>query len=365
MKSLRSRLLVAIGLILMLTQGVGIFWVWHESEELVELHVIKILAADELVNINFDSIDDDIEERIEKEIEEELWETVAALFLPASMTLALTIVLIFIAISYLTRPLRQLVQKIESKTPYNLSPLQVENASSEVVVLEKSINRLLQRLEQGLESERRFTADVAHELRTPLAGLRLNLELMDGAESVQAQSLIARIDQMMLSIEQLLQLARAGQKLLKGDAQRFDFVQEVITPMQIEWEEGTTPDCTIQWEVPEKMEMVGDSGLLYLLLRNLLENVRSHASESVCTIVRLSEHADTVALEVIDEGAGVSEEKISLLTQRFTRLDQSRKGHGLGLNIVSRIVMAHQGSLEIKNRDDRSGLHVKVQLPQF
>ena len=354
MKSLRGRLLVAIGVILILTQSISIFCVWHESEELIELHVTKILAADD---VSFDSIDDIIQE--------EIVETMTALFLPAAVTVALAMVLIFIAVSYLTRPLRQLVQKIESKTPYNLSPLEVGNASSEVLVVEKSINQLLQRLEQGLENERRFTADVAHELRTPLAGLRLNLELMEGTKDVQAQSLIARIDQMMLSIEQLLQLARAGQKLLKGDAQRFDFVQEVITPMQMEWEEGIAPGCTIQWEVPEKMEMVGDSGLLYLLLRNLLENVRSHASEGESVTVRLFGQNDEVVLEVMDEGAGVSEEKISLLTQRFTRLDQSRKGHGLGLNIVSRIVMAHQGSLEIKNRSDRSGLHVTVQVPQF
>ena len=348
MKSLRGKLLLVIGIILLVAQCISIFWVWHESEELIELHVRKALTAD----ISPDLID--------AFIHEEIMETMAALFLPALTTITLTMVFISVAISRLTKPLRELAEEIESRTSYHLAPLHVENASSELVVVEKSINQLLQRLGQGLENERRFTADVAHELRTPLAGLRLNLELIEESGVMQAQPLISRIDQMMLSIEQLLQLARAGQKLLEGNAQRFDLVQEVIRPMQMEWEEGISAHCALLWETPEQMMMVGDSGLIYLLLRNLLENVRNHAGEEGQATVRLSQRVDLVLLEVLDEGPGVSEDKISVLTQRFTRLDQTHKGHGLGLNIVNRIVMTHQGTLQIKNREDRSGLHVTV-----
>lgn len=354
MSSLRARLLVAISVILLITQSISIVWVWHESEELIELHITKIL--------NEDVINSDV---IEQSIREEIFETMVALFLPAIVTIIIAIVFIWIAISYLTKPLREMAKEIEKRTSYSLSPLHIENTSAELTVVENNINHLFQRVEQGFENERRFTADVAHELRTPLAGLRLNLELIEEQGVIQVQSLITRIDQMMLSIEQLLQLARAGQKLLEGNARRFDVIEEVIVPMQMEWEDGMSSDCPVRWDVPSKIEMVGDSGLIYLLLRNLLENVRKYASNGNLAIVRLCQQENSIVLEVLDEGPGVAEEKLAYLTQRFTRLDQTQKGHGLGLNIVKRIVMTHRGVLEIENRKDCSGLHVTVRLPQF
>lgn len=352
MKSLRGKLLLAIGLILLTTQAISISWVWYESREQIELLVQYALETDA------ESI-----QEIDADIQHEIKETIAALFLPAIVTILVALVLIFIAVSRLTRPLQQLREQIEDKNPYNLEPLAILHASSEINAFVQAINHLLERLESGFENERRFTADVAHELRTPLAGLRLNLELLSQQHVSQANLLIARIDQMMISIEQLLHLARAGQKLLEGNGVRIDLVDDVIAPTRMEWEEDPTSPYPIEWQIPTHAYITGDSGLIYTLLRNLLENARRYAPDGQCAIVRVTQTPSTVALEVLDEGPGVPQDKVSVLTQRFTRLDKTSQGHGLGLNIVTRIVQVHQGTLTIENRSDRSGLHVTVSFP--
>lgn len=349
MKSLRGKLLLCIFLILVVTQSISIVWLWHESKEQIELMAQKAQTQNKHER-----------KEIDDEIEEEIMEAIAALFLPATTSIGLTMLLIFIAVSYFTMPLKLLSSQIRQRTPYNLKPLQLGKSSSEISLVGQTVNQLLVRLDDGLENERRFTADVAHELRTPLAGIRLNLELMLQNGIDQAQPLIERIDQMMISIEQLLQLARAGQKLLEGHGERFDLIAEVITPSQNEWEEDPTSPYPLLIQTPEHAFMTGDSGLIYLMLRNLLENIRRYAPDGQQALIRVSITGHTLALEVLDEGPGVATEKIPLLTQRYTRLDKTIKGHGLGLNIVNRIIQVHNAQLNISNRNDRTGLHICV-----
>lgn len=349
MKSLRGKLLLSIFLILLVTQSISIVWLWHESKEQIELMAEKAQTQNKHER-----------KEIDEEIEEEIIEAIASLFLPATVSTGLTMLLIFFAVSYFTMPLKKLSSQIQQRTPYNLKPLQMGQASSEVSLVGQTVNQLLVRLEDGLENERRFTADVAHELRTPLAGIRLNLELMLQNDIKQAQPLIERIDQMMVSMEQLLQLARAGQKLLEGHGERFDLMAEVITPSQLEWNEDPTSPYPLVIEAPEQAFMTGDSGLIYLMVRNLLENIRRYAPEGQQAIIRVRVTGPTLTLEVLDEGPGVAPEKIPLLTQRYTRLDKTIKGHGLGLNIVNRIIQVHNAQLDISNRSDQTGLHIRV-----
>lgn len=349
MKSLRAKLLVSIFFILLITQSISALWLWHESEEQIELIAEKIHTS------NLKNLKD-----IEEEIEEEVQEAIVALFLPSSICISLALLMIYIAVTRLTRPLKKLTQQIEERTPYNLKPLVGTNASTEIMLVTQTVNQLLARLEEGLENERRFTADVAHELRTPLAGVRLNLELLQQSGINDAQALIDRMDQMMASIEQLLQLSRVGQKLLEGKGKRFDLIAEVIAPAQIEWEDDPTSPYPLVIDAPSEVFIGGDSGLIYLLLRNLLENIRRYASEGSEAMIRITQKKNAVQLEVIDEGPGVSETKLPVLTQRYTRLDKTIKGHGLGLNIVNRIVLVHRAKLDISNRIDRPGLHIKI-----
>ncbi|MQK22249.1 two-component sensor histidine kinase, partial [Escherichia coli] len=106
----------------------------------------------------------------------------------------------------------------------------------EVTAVTTAINQLVSRLNLTLDRERLFTADVAHELRTPLAGLRLHLELMAKVHHVEVGQLIQRLDQMTNSISQLLQLARVGQSFSAGSYQRVLLKEDVVEPIRGELE---------------------------------------------------------------------------------------------------------------------------------
>lgn len=344
--SLRRKLLLAIGCIMLVTQIIITLWVWHESQEQV-----TIVLGESLVS------------RAQNElIQHELDETVVALLAPALLMILLSLGVIFVTINRLTRPLSELTQQLETRSSTRLQPLSSTAASKEVKAITIRLNQLFERIEIGLENERRFTADVAHELRTPLAGLRLNLELVNLEALPEKTLLINRIDQMMVSIEQLLQLARVGQRLRTGQEQAFDFIDEVVTPLQNELFDDVFPH-PLRWDIPEHLLLIGDSGLLYLLLRNLLENVRHYAANGAETVVSLTHNSDgQVVLTVTDNGPGVPSDQLAVISQRFSRLDQTRSGYGLGLSIVERICQVHQAQLSLTNRVDTHGLVVTVQF---
>lgn len=351
MKTLRARLLLAIGLILVFTQSISVAWVWHETRAEIELLVRLGLTTDAHEY-----------QQLISHMGHEARESMAALLVPSLISIIVAIIFIYFAISALTKPLRTLQSEIEQRTAQHLQPLAVAHATSEVNAVVLTLNQLLHRVEQSLDNERHFTADIAHELRTPLAGVRLNLELLAAKTPDEIEPLLNRLDLMMASIEQLLQLSRTSQRLLKGEGKTVDVMEEVIIPMQMEWSDnGNTPP--VIWEIQAHPKVLGDSALVYLVLRNLLENVRRYAANSQYAIVRLSEKDKHTMLEVIDEGPGVIEQDLSRLTQRFTRLDETKNGYGLGLSIVQRIVQIHQATITIKNRTDRSGLHITIIFP--
>lgn len=348
MVSLRWRLLLSIGLILLVTQLVSAIWVWHESQEQISILVDTTLHTHERNEM----------------IEHELDETIAALLLPVLCMLGITLVLVLWAVNWVTRPLEVLTRQLEARSVYNLSALQIAARSQEVVAVVNTLNRLFTRLEQSIQHERLFTADVAHELRTPLAGLRLHLELLREQETEDIDPLIVRIDQMMLSIEQLLLLARTGQRFMAGQYHRVDLVTDVLVPMQMEVEDGVgLYPKNIHWQLPQTAHVMGDASLLYLLVRNLLENSGRHAdSEGETSVILTQSTEDVWELEVRDEGPGIDEVELPAMTEPFRRLDHNKAGSGLGLNIVARIVYMHQAQMTVRNRDDRSGLSVCIQF---
>jgi len=393
MISMRRRLLLMLALILLVTQLISAFWLWHESQEQISFLVDETLSA---------------KVRTER-VDTEIAEAIASLLAPSLIMMVVTLLASFWAISWIIRPLNQLQQRLEKRSADNLTPLPITSDSQEMVAVTNALNQLFSRLDNTIQQERLFTADAAHELRTPLAGIRLHLELMEKQGVKGSQALIARIDQLMHTVEQLLMLSRAGQDFASGHYQHFDWVADVIQPLREELDEMTAQrGQTLDWQLPAVAAVNGDPVLLRLLLRNLVENAHRYGPEGGAIQVRLTPqdsgylvaavNGDPVLLrlllrnlvenahrygpeggaiqvrltsqdsgyllQVIDDGPGIKEEMVGELTQAFRRMDQRYGGSGLGLNIVIRIAQLHQGRLTLENRRDARGLNAQCWLPE-
>lgn len=284
-----------------------------------------------------------------------------------ALTLFIILILIgaLLSIRYVTQrlliPFERLSEELSQRSSLNLTPIELPTPSKEMAMMVLKVNQLLQNIGQRIEYEKAFTADVAHELRTPLAGMRLTLELME--EQPETQLLINRIDDLLITIERLLQFSRASYQLHLENVAEFDLIQTVIEPLLAEYQPHFPHPLKVS--VPARLMMRGDASLIYLLLKNLLDNIRFYATDGEYSeIIARAENGD-ILLEVKDRGPGIPREEKERLKARFHRADRSRQGFGLGLHIVEKIVLAHHGEIRFLERDDHlSGLQIRILFPQ-
>ena len=348
MNSMRWRLIAILAFILLFFQIASILWLWHESQEQIAFLVNQALS---------NSVSD-------ARIKTEIREAIASLLIPSAVMVSCILFFSFWAITWITRPLENLRTSLAHRSPSNLSPVPDFSRMEEIVAVTSGLNQLLARLDNQLQQERLFTADAAHELRTPLAGIKLHLELMVNQGVMQAPMLLQRTDQLMHTIEQLLMLARAGQALVSGHYQTLNWSDDIISPLRMEMDElAVQRQQTISWPAKSACNTQGDAILLRLMLRNLLENACRYGPEQSVIQLSLSEQAEGVVLRISDQGPGIAEQHRQNLTEPFRRLDRRYGGSGLGLNIVQRIIHLHQGSLTLDNCQQSGGLLASCWFP--
>lgn len=343
MNSMRRRLMVLLAVILLFFQLISVVWLWHESREQIGFLVNETLSA----------------KSRNQHVEKEIREAIASLLVPSLVMIGFTLLFSFWAITWITRPLNQLRNSLANRSADNLTPLPVYSEMLEIGAVTTSLNQLLARLDHTLQQERLFTADAAHELRTPLAGIRLHLELMVASGTPQAAPLIERIDQLMHTVEQLLMLARAGQAMASGHYDTCDWSSAVLAPLALEHD---TKAHTLIWPPESTLQVEGDAVLLRLMLRNLLENAARYSPEGSVIEVKLEAHNNGTTVSVLDQGPGIDEAHRQSITEPFRRLDQRYGGSGLGLSIVQRILQLHRGTLHLENRP-AGGLAISCWLP--
>lgn len=351
--TMRHRLLLTIGTILVVCQLISVFWLWHESKEQIQLLVASAIEG----------------HNNQKHVEHEVREAVASLLIPSLLIVGLALYISLVAVRKITRPLSNLQTELESRTPDNLQPITLTESVPEVTAVTTAINQLVSRLNLTLDRERLFTADVAHELRTPLAGLRLHLELMAKVHHVEVGQLIQRLDQMTNSISQLLQLARVGQSFSAGSYQRVLLKEDVVEPIRGELESMLEQrQQTLALALPEgddakDVVVSGDATLLRVVLRNLVEN--AHRYSPAGSKIKIAIQAGTTpVMAVEDEGPGIDEAKSGELSKVFVRMDSRYGGIGLGLSIVTRIVQLHDAQFFLHNRQPGPGVRGWIQFPK-
>ena len=289
--------------------------------------------------------------------------------LPDLIGLPLLALLIWLAVGWGLRPLEQIAQLLKSRDPDNLSPLLLAPLPLELEPVAASLNRLLQQVRQLIEREKRFIADAAHELRTPLAVLRIHaqnaLQTHDETDRAQAlEQLIAGVDRTTRVVAQLLTLARLEPNAQQLRMQPLDLSTLVrdtlaeLTPLAITREQELTLDAA----EGEDFSLIGDAASLATLLQNLVGNALEYTPAGGQIQVRLEPRADNLIVEVADSGRGVPAELRPQLFQRFFRQGEGQ-GAGLGLSIVARIAELHGADVELLD-SPLGGLRVSVHLPR-
>lgn len=262
-----------------------------------------------------------------------------------------------------------IARQIASRDPQQLQPLHPAAAPEEIRTLLEALNGLFQRVEHTLESERRFTADAAHELRTPLAALQAQLQVAQRARDDderdrslnQLQRGLTRAAHL---VDQMLHLARLDPESGLPDPQTVDLARLAeeacadigpqILAKNIEFDLTATPDS----------QVTGQAEWLRVLIRNLVDNAVRYTPEGGQVRVDVTRKKAFVTLSVADSGPGIPLEERESVLRRFHRLNQGNQpGSGLGLAIVARITELHGATLKLDTSITPKGLLVTVQFP--
>jgi two-component system OmpR family sensor kinase/two-component system sensor histidine kinase BaeS len=245
-----------------------------------------------------------------------------------------------------------------------------ERGAGEFGRLTRSFNRMVSELERADQQRRNLTADVAHELRTPLHIIQGNLEgIADGvyeADEEQIDRLIGETRQLSRLVEDLrtLSLAEAGQLPLQMEQVDVrELLADVATSFSGQAEIGGV-DLQYSFNGKEDFVIQGDAGRLYQVLSNLAANALDHTPAGG----KISMHAvpvqDGVEIEVADNGRGISAEDLPFIFDRFWSGDSSRQsGSGLGLAIAQQLVKAHGGQISVESHLNE-GTTFTLDLPQ-
>ena len=297
-------------------------------------------------------------------------EIVKGVMLPQFVVLPLAVLLVWLALVQAIKPLNRLEERIRARNPDDLSPLDVEAVPMEVTPLVESVNDLLLRLTDSIATQKRFLADAAHQLKTPLAGLRMQADLAqrEGASAEDLKQSLRQIGRSSIrathTVNQLLSLARAesSSKLLAHqscDVARLtmdvirDCVPHAMDKAIDVGYEGAQPGAaggTVQ----------GNPTLLKEMVRNLVDNAinytpsRADKPGIITARVQIGAAGEGLTLQVEDSGPGIPEAERELVFQPFYRaLGNEADGSGLGLPIVLEIARQHRA--EVRLADSRPG----------
>ena len=293
-------------------------------------------------------------------------EIIKGVMLPQFVILPMAVLLVWLALVQAIRPLNQLEERIRARKPDDLSPLDIEAVPLEVAPLVSSVNDLLMRLKDSITTQKRFLADAAHQLKTPLAGLRMQADLAqrEGANADELKQSLRLIGRSSIrathTVNQLLALARAessGTAMIRQPCDLAALTMEVVqecVPRALEKRidlgyEGAQPGAV-------GVLLDGNPTLLQELVRNLVDNAINYTPSTpdkpgVITVRVLADtFGKALVLQVEDSGPGIPLAERDLVFQPFYRaLGTETDGSGLGLPIVLEIAQQHQATVTVED----------------
>jgi two-component system OmpR family sensor kinase len=290
--------------------------------------------------------------------------------LPSLAWVPLLMMLVWWVVSLSLAPVRRVQRQVAARQPDELGALAEDHLPDEIRPLVQELNLLFGRVTQAFEAQKHFVADAAHELRTPLAALKLQVQTLrratdDASRELAISRLNAGIDRATRLIEQLLVLARqqsggdaAGEPVLLDLASTVQTVVAELAPA------SEAKQLSLQSTDLAPCQVRGHPEALHILVRNLLDNAIKYTPPGGTVQVMLQTVAGQAVLRVEDSGPGISPEDRSRVLDRFYRVAGSQVGgSGLGLAIVKAIADMHHAQIRLEPSSSLGGLLLIVSFP--
>ena len=295
-----------------------------------------------------------------------LWAVLRGTLLPMAFALPLLALTLWWAIHRSLAPLRQLGGALSRRKPDALEPMVVAGAPVEITPMVDALNSLFERIATLLESERRFTADASHELRTPIAAIRAQAQVAlresdDALRNTALHRTLEGCDRAIRLVDQLLTLSRleASAAPAMEDIDLAALVRQVVADLA---PKAIAKGQSVEFDSTEVCRVSGNQTLLTVLVRNLIDNAVRYGPASARVAISVQRRADErVVLLVEDSGTGLSDSDLKRLGERFFRVPGSdENGSGLGWSIVKRVAAVHRIQLHATRSKRLGGLAVTV-----
>lgn len=292
--------------------------------------------------------------------------------LPLIISIPLLLLPAWLSIRLALRPWREVSAEIAARGPKDLTPLGFEARHAELRPLVESVNALMQRLSESAARERNFIADAAHELRTPIAAIRINVEALQAQhrlndhQSELLDGVLRSIDRATRLVGQLLRLMRSNADMDVSPNEKLaldDLLQDRLAALS-----GLAQTRGVELELVTTQRDLCVMGVregLTSMVDNLVENATKYSPPASVVTVRLAREGSEAVLTVTDQGPGIDPALRARVFDRFFRTpDQTQTGSGLGLAIVKSVVEKHGGQIALgAPPGDGGGLQVTVRLP--
>lgn len=292
---------------------------------------------------------------------------VASVILPQFVIIPLAVMLVWFGLSRGLRPLTRLRQTIEAREPADLSPIATRRVPEELEPLVEAFNAMLERMKKNVEAQQRFVADAAHQMRTPLTGLKTQAQFAIRETDPEAlrhalRQIAVGVDRAGRLVNQLLTLARTeGGEPAQQRHEPLDLaalIRDVVEDwVMVAIEKG----IDLGYEADNDAMIMGNAFLLRELAKNLIDNALRYTPRGGHVTCRILNNQVSVVLEVEDDGVGISEEQAELVFERFYRVDDAMtEGSGLGLAIVQEIAMQHGSRASLRPNPQGRGAVARV-----
>ena len=293
----------------------------------------------------------------------------ANLFLLFVVLIPLLSVIMWFGITRGVAPLQMLASQITRRDASNLESVSEENVPTEIKTIAGALNNLLARLKLALDREKRITSDAAHELRTPLAAVRLHAELAQKAKNdtdknVALNYVLEGIDRTTHLVEQLLTLAKLEPVYFLKNLKPVNLKQTVIEEAALLSPIASQKNIDLSVNECNDIFIQADISSLQLLIRNLINNAINYTQDNGKVSITINTDDKATHLIIEDNGPGIPFEQRQRVLERFYRIqNHDVPGCGIGLSIVMRVVELHNAKLEMSQPETGTGLIVTVTFP--